>query len=68
MTTTCRVDRIARIVELFGLTDAMEEYLGFDIVKKRPGLYWIIGCGSMVGSAKSVHDAKEFIDLLTETL
>jgi len=46
----------------------MEEYLGFDIVKKRPGLYWIIANGSMVGSAKSVRAAKEYIDLLTETL
>ena len=41
------------------------EYKGFDIIKKKPGLYWIIYNGSMLGSAKSVPAAKEYIDELT---
>lgn len=40
-------------------------YKGFDIIKKKPGLYWVIYNGSMLGSAKSVPAAKEYIDELT---
>ena len=41
------------------------EYKGFDIIKKKPGLYWVIYNGSMMGSAVSVQCAKDFIDELT---
>lgn len=41
------------------------EYKGFDIIKKKPGLYWVIYNGSMLGSAVSVKCAKDFIDELT---
>lgn len=41
------------------------EYKGFDIIKKKPGLYWVIYNGSMIGSSVSVAAAKEYIDELT---
>lgn len=41
------------------------EYRGFYIIKKNPGMYWVIYNGSMIGSAVSVEVAKEFIDELT---
>ena len=41
------------------------EYKGFDIIKKKTGLYWVIYNGSMLGSAVSVDAAKEYIDELT---
>lgn len=41
------------------------EYRGFDIIKKKPGLYWVLYNGSMLGSAKSEKAAKEYIDELT---
>ena len=41
------------------------EYKGFNIIKKKPGLYWVIYNGSMIGSAVSVEVAKEYIDELT---
>lgn len=40
------------------------EYRGFDIVKKKPGLYWVACNGSVLGSAVSVEKAKQFIDVL----
>ena len=41
------------------------DYKGFDIIKKRKDLYWVIYNGSMLGSAKNVNGAKELIDELT---
>lgn len=40
------------------------EYRGFDIIKKKPGLYWVAWNGSVLGSAVSVAKAKELIDEL----
>lgn len=40
------------------------EYRGFDIVKKKPGLYWVACNGSVLGSAVSVEKAKQSIDVL----
>ena len=40
------------------------EYRGFDIIKKKPGLYWVIYNGSMIGSAVSEEKAKQLIDEL----
>lgn len=41
------------------------DYKGFDIIKKRIDLYWVIYNGSMLGSAKNVKGAKLLIDELT---
>lgn len=41
------------------------EYKGFDIIKKKSDLYWVIYNGSMLGSAKNVKGAKLLIDELT---
>jgi hypothetical protein len=38
------------------------EYKGFDIIKKRSDLYWVIYNGSMLGSAKNIKCAKLLID------
>ena len=40
------------------------EYRGFDIVKKKPGLYWVARNGSVLGTAVSVEKAKQLIDEL----
>lgn len=41
------------------------DYKGFDIIKKRSDLFWVIYNGSMLGSAKNVKVAKLLIDELT---
>lgn len=41
------------------------DYKGFEIIKKRSDLFWVIYNGSMLGSAKSLKGAKLFIDELT---
>ena len=40
------------------------EYRGFDIVKKKSGLYWVACNGSVLGTAVSVEKAKQLIDEL----
>lgn len=40
------------------------EYRGFDIINKKPGLYWVACNGSVLGSAVSEENAKRFIDEL----
>ena len=40
------------------------EYRGFDIITKKPGLYWVACNGSVLGSAVSVEKAKQLIDEL----
>ena len=42
------------------------EYRGFDIIKKKPGLYWVACNGSVLGSAVSEKKAMEFIDLIVD--
>lgn len=40
------------------------EYRGFDIIKRKPGLYWVACNGCVIGSAVSREKAMEFIDEL----
>ena len=41
------------------------DYKGFDIIKKKGDLYWVICNGSVLGSAKNVKGAKLLIDELS---
>ena len=39
-------------------------YKGFEIAKKRTGLYYIIAMGSVIGTAKNERAAMQWIDEL----
>ena len=42
----------------------MDEYKGFEIVRKGACLYWIIGMGYVMGSAETKKAAMEWVDEL----
>lgn len=40
------------------------EYRGFDIIKRKRGLYWVLALGNFMGSATTLRGARQYIDLM----